>query len=188
METKTENKPKKNIKTLNIVYIGIFAAVIAVCSWIQIPLVVPITLQTLGICVAAGLLGFKKGVVTVVIYELIGFVGVPVFSNFGAGPGVLLGVTGGYIVGFIFTAAIVGGAVSRFGKKLPVYIMSMILGVAVCYVFGTAWFMVWSSNNGSAATLSSALMSCVVPFIIPDIVKIAVASLLCVKLSKFIRV
>lgn len=187
MESKAEKKPLRHIKTLNVVYIGIFAAVIAVCSWIQIPLVVPITLQTLGICVAAGLLGFKKGVITVVVYELIGFIGVPVFSNFGAGPGVLLGVTGGYIVGFIFTAAIVGGAVSRLGKKLPVYILSMILGVAVCYVFGTAWFMVWSSNNGSAATLGGALMSCVVPFIIPDLVKIAVASFLCTKLSKFIR-
>lgn len=60
MESKAEKKTVKNIKTMNIVYIGIFAAVIAVCSWIQIPLVVPITLQTLGICVAAGLLGFKK--------------------------------------------------------------------------------------------------------------------------------
>ena len=60
MESKAEKRTVKNIKTMNIVYIGIFAAVIAVCSWIQIPLVVPITLQTLGICVAAGLLGFKK--------------------------------------------------------------------------------------------------------------------------------
>ncbi len=187
MESKAEKKPFRRIKTQNLVYIGIFAAVIAVCSWIQIPLVVPITLQTLGICVAAGLLGFKKGVITVVVYELIGFIGVPVFSNFGAGPGVLLGVTGGYIIGFIFTAAIVGGAVSLFGKKLPVYILSMILGVFVCYVFGTAWFMIWSSNNGSPATLSGALMSCVVPFIVPDLVKIALASFLCVKLSKYIH-
>uniref|UniRef100_UPI004024FCE8 biotin transporter BioY n=1 Tax=Eubacterium sp. TaxID=142586 RepID=UPI004024FCE8 len=102
-------------------------------------------------------------------------------------PGVLLGVTGGYIVGFIFTAAIVGGAVSHFGKKIPVYIISMVLGVAVCYIFGTAWFMVWSSTNGSAATLSGALMSCVVPFIVPDLVKIALATLICAKLSKYIR-
>lgn len=187
MESKAEKKTVKNIKTMNIVYIGIFAAVIAVCSWIQIPLVVPITLQTLGICVAAGLLGFKKGVLSVVVYELIGFIGVPVFANFGAGPGVLLGVTGGYIVGFIFTAAIVGGAVSHFCKKIPVYIISMVLGVAVCYIFGTAWFMVWSSTNGSAATLSGALMSCVVPFIVPDLVKIALATLICAKLSKYIR-
>lgn len=187
MESKAEKKTVKNIKTMNIVYIGIFAAVIAVCSWIQIPLVVPITLQTLGICVAAGLLGFKKGVLSVVVYELIGFIGVPVFANFGAGPGVLLGVTGGYIVGFIFTAAIVGGAVSHFGMKIPVYIISMVLGVAVCYIFGTAWFMVWSSTNGSAATLSGALMSCVVPFIVPDLVKIALATLICAKLSKYIR-
>ena len=66
-----------------------------------------------------GFWGSKNGVLSVVVYELIGFIGVPVFANFGAGPGVLLGVTGGYIVGFIFTAAIVGGAVSHFGKKFP---------------------------------------------------------------------
>ena len=63
----------------------------------------------------------------------------------------------------------------------------MVLGVAVCYIFGTAWFMVWSSTNGSAAIFSGALMSCVVPFIVPDLVKIALATLICAKLSKYIR-
>lgn len=182
-----EYKSKTRFKTVDLVYIGIFAAVIAVCSWIQIPLAVPITLQTFAVCAAAGLLGLRNGFLTVVIYILIGLIGVPVFSNFGAGPGVLFGITGGYIVGFIFTALIVGLAVKFFGKKISVYIFSMIIGVAVCYVFGTAWFMVWSSNNGSGTTLEAALMSCVVPFIVPDLVKIALAAFLCSKLSKYIK-
>lgn len=185
MNSKRENK--KRFKTTDVVYIGIFAAVIAICSWIQIPLAVPITLQTFAVCAAAGLLGLKNGLLTVIVYILLGLIGVPVFSNFGAGPGVLFGITGGYIVGFIFTALIVGGAVKQFGRKIGVYVFSMILGVAVCYAFGTAWFMVWSANSGSPATLGAALMSCVVPFILPDLVKIAAASVICSKLAKHIR-
>jgi len=133
------------------------------------------------------MLGLKNGLLTVIVYILLGLIGVPVFSNFGAGPGVLFGITGGYIVGFIFTALIVGGAVKQFGRKIGVYVFSMILGVAVCYAFGTAWFMVWSANSGSPATLGAALMSCVVPFILPDLVKIAAASVICSKLAKHIR-
>lgn len=185
MENKS--KGKKSFRTIDFVYIGVFAAVIAVCSWIQIPLTVPITLQTFAVCAAAGLLGLRNGVLTVVVYILIGLIGVPVFSNFGAGPGVLFGITGGYIIGFIFTALIVGGAVKLFGKKITVYILSMITGVAVCYAFGTVWFMIWSVNNGSSTTLGAALMACVVPFIIPDLIKIAAAAVICSKLSKHIR-
>lgn len=180
--------PGKKIKTIDIVYIGVFAAVIAVCSWIQIPIgAVPFTLQTLGVCLAAGLLGLKRGTACVAVYILIGLVGVPVFSNFGAGLGVLFGITGGYIVGFIFTALIVGGGLKLFGKKLWVYMASMILGVAVCYAFGTAWFMIYSANADSPVTLAGALSACVIPFIIPDLVKIALAVLLCSRLSKVIK-
>lgn len=71
----------------------------------------------MGICIAAGLLGLKKGTFSVLVYILLGLVGVPVFAGFSAGPGVLFGVTGGYIIGFIFTALIVGGALKLFGKK-----------------------------------------------------------------------
>lgn len=121
MENITESRSKKEkkagprFKTLDLVYIGIFAAVIAVCSWIQIPLAVPITLQTFAVCCAAGMLGLRNGVLTVVVYIVIGLVGVPVFSNFGAGSGVLFGITGGYIIWFVFTALTVGGAVKLFG-------------------------------------------------------------------------
>ena len=180
---------KKNVSTSDLVYIGVFAALIAVCSWIQIPAgPVPFTLQTLGVCLAAGLVGLKKGTACVGVYILIGLIGVPVFSNFGAGPGGLLGFSGGYFIGLIFSALAVGAGIKFFGKKIWVYALFMVIGVALCYAFGTAWFMIYSANHSSPVSLAGALSVCVVPFIIPDLVKITIAVLLCSRLSKVIRV
>ncbi len=185
-----KNKDKKisKLKTKDLAFIGIFAAIIAVCSWITVPLgAVPVTLQTLGVCIAAGLLGAKRGTLSVVIYIFLGLVGVPVFSGFGAGPGVLFGMTGGYIIGFIFTALIVGLAVDLIGKRLWVYVVFMVLGIAVCYAFGTVWFIFVYTQKVSSITIGSALSMCVIPFIIPDLVKIGVASAICMALKKRIN-
>lgn len=182
-----EEKSKK-FKTLDIVYIGLMAALIAVCAWISIPMTVPFTLQTLGICLAAGLLGAKRGTLSVVAYIVLGLIGVPVFSGFKGGAGVLFGSTGGYIIGFIFTALIVGLVADKAPKKLWAIILAMLLGVAVCYVFGTAWFMVvYNKQNTTAASLATVLGWCVTPFLIPDAVKIAVAAVLVNRLKKFIK-
>lgn len=184
----TEKKAKKKFKTIDIVYIGLFAALIAVCSWISIPLTVPITLQTMAICLVAGLLGAKRGTITTVIYILLGLVGVPVFAGFSSGPAALLSPSGGYIIGFIFTALIVGIVSDKAkGKMLPL-IISMVIGILVCYVFGTAWFaVVYAKQNETATTLKTILGWCVIPFLIPDAVKIAVASILTNRLKKFIK-
>ncbi|MCD7872938.1 MAG: biotin transporter BioY, partial [Clostridiales bacterium] len=159
----------------------------AVCAWIQIPFTVPFTLQTMGVCIAAGLLGAERGTFSVLVYILIGLIGVPVFSGFQSGPGVLFGITGGYIIGFIFTAITVGLFVKFLGKKGWVYFVSMVLGIAVCYAFGTAWYMFGYSRGNGAVTLAGALSMCVVPFIIPDLVKIAFAAFICTKLNKRIK-
>ena len=132
-------KKKTNSKVTDIVYIGLSAAIIAVCSWISIPLTVPITLQTMGVVLISGLFGAKRGTLSTLLYILIGAIGVPVFSGFKSGFGVLLGSTGGYIIGFIFTALIVG-IVSDKTNKLWALILSMAVGILVCYAFGTAWF------------------------------------------------
>ncbi len=184
---KKQHKQKAKFKTIDIVYIGIFAALIAICSWISIPLTVPITLQTMGVCVAAGLLGTKRGTLSVLVYILLGLIGVPVFAAFSSGAGYLLGATGGYILGFIFTALIVGVMIKALGKKTWVYALSMTLGIIACYIFGTVWFItVYNRGNSDAVSLATVLGWCVTPFIIPDIIKIAVATFLCVKLDKYV--
>lgn len=186
MDNKNTEKSKK-LKTIDIAYIGIFVALITVCSWISIPFAVPVTLQTMAVCITAGLLGTKKGLITVAAYILLGLIGVPVYSGFTSGAGVLMGITGGYIIGFIFTALIVGIMIKMLGKKIWVYVLSMLIGIAVCYAFGTAWFVIYSSNNADSVTIGAALSMCVVPFIIPDIVKIVIATLLCKRLDKYVK-
>ncbi|MCD7836026.1 MAG: biotin transporter BioY [Lachnospiraceae bacterium] len=172
----SENAVTTNkFKTLDIVYIAIFAALIAVCSWISIPMAVPFTLQTFGVFLAVYLLGGKRGTISVLVYILLGAVGLPVFAGFKGGIGALLGSTGGYIIGFLFSALIMWAFEKLFGKKLWVYALSMLLGLIVCYAFGTVWFMVVYARSNDAVSLITVLGWCVFPFIIPDLVKIALA-------------
>lgn len=92
-------------KVQSMAYIALFAVVMAVCSWISIPILeVPYTLQTFAVFLAVGVLGGKRGTLAVLVYILLGAVGVPVFAGFTGGLGYLLGNTGGYIIGFLFTA------------------------------------------------------------------------------------
>lgn len=180
------NEGKKKIRTIDLVYVGLSSALIAVCAWITVPLAVPITLQTLAICLVSALFGAKRGTLATVIYILIGAVGLPVFSGFKAGAGVLLGSTGGYIIGFIFTALIVG-LVADKSSKLYALILAMIVGVLVCYIFGTAWFAVVYAKTNEPASLATILGWCVIPFLIPDAVKIVIAGILANRLKKFIK-
>ena len=182
----TEVKKKTNSKITDMVYIGLSAAIIAVCSWISIPLTVPITLQTMGVVLISGLFGAKRGTLSTLLYILIGAIGVPVFSGFKSGFGVLLGSTGGYIIGFIFTALIVG-IVSDKTNKLWALILSMVVGIIVCYAFGTAWFAVVYAKTNEPASLATILGWCVIPFLIPDAVKIALAAVLTNRLKKFVK-
>lgn len=184
-ENCTSGQSKKNKKNtlLDIVFIAMFIAIITVCSQISIPMgQIPFTLQTLGVFIAASMLGTKRGLLSVIVYILMGIVGLPVFAGFSGGVGVLFGPTGGYIFGFIFTALIVGIMSDKLGKKFWVLIVSMISGLAVCYLFGTVWFMAVTKTDFLAA-----LMLCVVPYLIADGLKIAVASILVNRLDKIIK-
>lgn len=165
-------------KTYDMAYIAIFSVLMAICSWISIPMTVPFTLQTFAVFMAVGLLGGKRGTLSVLIYILLGAVGVPVFAGFTGGVGVLLNSTGGYIVGFLFSALVMWGVERLFGRKPVVQIISMILGLIVCYALGTIWFMVVYTKNTGAVGLGTVLGWCVIPFIIPDLVKIVLAFVL----------
>ncbi len=174
-------------KTYDLVYVSIFVVLIAVCSWISIPLTVPVTLQTFGVFIAVGLLGGKRGTLAVLVYILMGAIGIPVFSGFTGGIGILAGTTGGYIVGFLFSALLMWGMEKLFGKDTKVLAGSMILGLAVCYAVGTLWFMAVYAASSGAVGIFTVLGWCVFPFIIPDIAKIVLALILTKRLSGVIR-
>lgn len=166
-------------------FIAMFAVIIAVCSWISVPLTVPITLQTFGVFAALGVLGGKKGTIAVIVYVLLGTVGLPVFAGFKLGIGTLLGTTGGYIIGFVLSGIVYWAITDKFGTKLAVTVIAMALGLLVCYAFGTAWFMLVYTRSKGAVTLWSALGWCVFPFIIPDAIKIALAILVSERVGKY---
>lgn len=158
-------------RILSMVYCSLFAIIIALCSYITIPLVIPFTLQTLGVFTALELLGGKKGTFSVLLYILLGSIGVPVFSGFRGGIGVLLSNTGGYIAGFVFLALIYWLITSLLGTKLYARILGMILGLVACYAFGTLWFIFAYSDIKNMSEMIPVIQVCILPFIIPDIAK-----------------
>lgn len=153
---------------------SLFAALTAVCAWISIPVFdIAFTLQTLGIFLSLGLLGGKRGSIAICLYLLLGAAGMPVFSGFRGGIGVLAGVTGGYLWGFA-----VAGAVYRLLEKtgrLP----AMIAGQLACYLCGSLWFYLYAGGG-----LALILARCVLPFLIPDAAKIALAWVLSRRLQR----
>ena len=178
----------KNSKTKNLVLVSLFAALIAICSWISIPSAVPFTLQTMAVFLAVGLLGGRLGSLCVLIYILLGAVGLPVFAGFKGGFGALLGTTGGYIVGFLLSALIMWAMEARLGKKPWVLLLSMILGLLACYAFGTVWFRTVYLNATGPVTWGAVLSWCVLPFLIPDALKIAAAFFLTLRLRKAMKI
>lgn len=174
-------------RTYSMVYTALFTVLIAICSWISIPTVVPFTLQTFAVFLAVGVLGGKRGTAAIIVYLLLGAVGIPVFAGFTSGLGILFGSTGGYLIGFVATALVMWGMEKMFGKKTWILALSMVLGLIVCYALGTAWFMFVYGQTTGAVGIGTVLAWCVLPFIIPDAVKIFLALLLSKRLAGVIR-
>lgn len=176
------------MKTADMAYIALFAVVLSICSWITIPGIVPYTMQTFGVFIAVGVLGGKRGTLAVLIYLLLGAIGLPVFSGFAGGIGYLLGATGGYILGFAFAALVMWGMERIAGRKKRVLFFSMLAGLVVCYGFGTLWFLLVYYGQISGIGLWTALTWCVFPYVIPDLIKIGLALALSRKISKSLRI
>lgn len=162
-------------RTYDMAYTAVFAVLIAVCSWISVPTVVPFTLQTFAIFLAVSVLGGRRGTLSIVVYVLLGAVGIPVFAGFKGGIGVLLNTTGGYIVGFIFAGLMMWLMETLFGRKLWVQALGMALGMLTYLTVGTAWFMAVYLHRTGPISLGVVLGWCVIPFLIPDIVKLVLA-------------
>lgn len=174
------------MKTRELTYTALGVALIAVCAWITVPTTVPFTMQTFAVFLVCALLGGKLGSLAVGLYLLLGSFGLPVFSGFRGGLGVLLGATGGYLIGFLVAALAMWGAEMLPGRRIPVLAAGMVLGLLLCYAFGTAWFYFVYTATSGAVGLSTILGWCVFPFLLPDAAKIALALLLYGRLWKFV--
>lgn len=178
METVNTKKSQKRMKTLDLVYIAMGTALIAVCSWINIPITVPFTLQTLAVFAVLLVFGGDRGTAAIFTYVLMGAIGIPVFAGFTGGIGIILGNTGGYILGFILIGLLYIAFTRFLGKKLYIEIAALLLGLLVCYAFGTAWFLYIYMRDIGTVGLVTVLSWCVFPFIIPDIIKLLLAFIL----------
>ena len=175
------NKPRLTVK--HMVQCGICAALLAISAWLSIPMPqVSFTMQSFAVFFALGLLGGRRGCVSIFIYLLMGAVGLPVFSGFRGGLGVLLGVTGGYIWGFLAAGLIYWLFTAIFGDKFYVRLSAVAVGMLACYGCGTAWYLYLYGGNFWAV-----LAVCVVPYLIPDGVKIALAVSLAGRLKQVIH-
>lgn len=168
----TSNTPSKpGFTTRQLAVIGVMTAVTCILAPLSLPIgPVPISLTNLAIYFALYVLGVKFGCISYLVYLLIGFIGVPVFSGFTSGPGKLLGPTGGYLIGFIPMAVIAGILIDKFISNRIICLLGMIGGTIVAYAFGTAWLAYQAHLDWKAA-----LMAGVIPFIPGDLAKMILA-------------
>lgn len=179
------------MKTKDIVNIAMFVTLLSVCAWIYIPMTIPFTMQTFAVFLAMFVLGGKQGTLVISVYLLLGFVGVPVFAGGNAGLGVIFGVTGGYIFGWLaigliawatenLSIQIVGG--NHKWRQIAV----MCVGLLACYVVGTFWYMNVYAGSTEAVGFVTAFEICVLPYIIPDLVKMALAYTISKRIKKYV--
>ena len=175
------------MKTNELTYMAMCVALTAICSWITIPTLVPFTLQTFAVALTLFLLGGKRGTIAIVTYVLLGAVGAPVFAGFSGGLGALFGATGGYIVGFIFMGLLYWAMTGALGEKYYVKIIASVLGLTICYLFGTIWFVKVYSSANEAIGFATGIAWCVTTYIIPDAIKLALATGLGATLNRYVK-
>ncbi len=176
----TQNQPSLR----GMAYASMFGALTAAGAYIMIPLPpVPITAQTFFVSLAGALLGGYLGAMSQVVYILLGVIGLPVFAGGKAGAGVLLGPTGGYLIGFVAGAYVTGRLV--FLKERPGFwwlLLSMLAGYVFIYAFGIAQLMITAK-----LTLLKAIAIGLTPTIPGGVLKLAAAALICLKLREHIK-
>ncbi|MCR4557712.1 MAG: biotin transporter BioY [Saccharofermentans sp.] len=180
----------------DLVLISISAAMITVCSWINIPIgPIPFTLQTMGILAVMLAAGGRRGTMAICVYLAMGACGVPVFAGFKGGIISFAGPTGGFLIGFA-VAALVYWLLEKvlFKRLMTTTVKTLIFGTVnsvlfeiVMYIIGVIWFMtVYAAETGPVG-LGTVLGWCVIPFIIPDAVKLAVAVIIGERARKLVK-
>ena len=173
------------MKIRNMARCALLTALLCVCAWIGFPLGdVSVTMQTFALFLTLGLLGGKSGTLVCLLYLLLGAMGLPVFSGFRGGLGTLLGATGGYILGFLGAALVYWLVTGLFGSRFGIRLIGSLLGLTVCYGFGTLWYALVWTKGGMALDLI--LGKCVLPYLLPDLIKLGLALTATEKLKRFI--
>ena len=187
-------KPKTSpVSIKRLTTVAIMAALICVCSWLTVPSVVPFTMQTFAVFCALLLLGGRGGLYAVILYLAMGAVGLPVFSGFAGGVGYMLGPTGGYMVGFVIICLLYW-LCEPIWKRHPekkalrwLRFPVLIIGLLLCYLAGTVWFVTVMGARGTDYDFVAALGVCVIPYLLPDAAKLALAGFLCDNVNKRLR-
>lgn len=172
----------KRTKVFYFAACAIFAAMSAILSQISVPIgIVPVNFVHISLFLAGGLLGWKWGTVSQLVFVLMGALGLPVFSGFAGGLGTVLGPTGGFILGYLFCTAATGAVVGRFGASPKSLLAAILLGWILTYIPGVAWYMYITG----AQSLPAALLLVWLPFIPGDMVKSILAAVLLRRLKRF---
>ena len=192
----TEAPKRRRSATYDIAVIAVSAALITICSWISLQIgPVPVTLQTLAVLAVLLTTGGRRGTIAVAVYLALGAIGVPVFSGFKGGPAAFAGPTGGFLIGFL-AAALVYWLLEKlvFARLMTSQKKRIIFGFVNSFIFellmytvGVIWFMtVYAAQTGPVG-LVTVLGWCVIPFIIPDLIKIAAAVIISSRAARFVR-
>lgn len=173
------------LKIRNMVLCALFAALMAVCAWMAVPLgSIVFTMQSFAVFLALLTLGGSRGAVAVLVYLCLGAVGLPVFSGFRGGLGALFGVTGGYLWGFAASGLVYWLLTGLFGEKMR--IPAVILGMLSYYICGMLWMSFSQLGGFTEDAMVTAFLQGVLPYLLPDAVKIALAFLLSQRLKRFV--
>lgn len=163
----------------NLTLRAILAAIICVIAPFALPAgAIPVTLASFIIFIVSACTDLKFSIPAIFIYILLGAIGLPVFSGFSGGLQAVTGVTGGYIIGYIPCALLVGLLCGRHGCKKYVFPLSMLAGTLICYACGATWYIMQTK-----CSFATAMAACVLPFILGDIINIAAASVVCITLK-----
>ena len=176
------------MKAKDIAYISIFVAIMAVCSWISIPLpTIVFTMQTFAVSFCAFFLGFKRSLIAIVAYLILGGVGVPIFNSFNAGLGTIVGPTGGFLVGFIPMVMVIAFAYKLGKKSFVGGIIAGTLGLVALYIVGVPWLAVVTMGQQQFFSRLLASFVSMLPFLFFDFIKMLLALGLTKVMSKHVK-
>ncbi len=169
-------QPQRENRTAKLTRCALCAATMALCAWITLPSAVPITMQTFALFLILLLFEGKTAAAAVTVYLLLGSIGLPVFSGMQGGIGVLLGPTGGFLIGFLLMA-LLDWCISLICRRrpLPVKLCCIALGLMLCYLTGAAWYRHITATD----SFLTALGVCVLPALPADVIKLLLAAIIC---------